>query len=160
MIAKLKFLVVILCTCVNLSAFADEHGTADEARALVAKALESMKKHGIETTIADINKKDGGYQDRDLYVVVYDLSGKNLAQINPKMVGKNMTDLKDADGKYFIRERIEMANKKGSGWQDYKFVNPLTKQIEPKSMYFEKYDTVIVGCGFYKKTNLRRSQLV
>ena len=45
-----------------------------------------------------------------------------------------MTDVKDADGKYFIRERIEMANKKGSGWQDYKFVNPLTKQIEPKSM--------------------------
>jgi len=151
MTATLKYIVVILFTCINLSALAAEQGTAEEAKALVAKAIESMKKHGIENTIADINKKDGGYQDRDLYVVVYDLNAKNLAQINPKMIGKNMIDLKDADGKYFIRERIEIANKKGSGWQDYKFVNPVTKQIEPKSMYIEKYETVIVGCGFYKK---------
>ncbi|MBC3862653.1 cache domain-containing protein [Undibacterium jejuense] len=151
MTATLKYIVVILFACINLSALAAEQGTAEEAKALVAKAIESMKKQGIENTIADINKKDGGYQDRDLYVVVYDLNAKNLAQINPKMIGKNMIDLKDADGKYFIRERIEIANKKGSGWQDYKFVNPVTKQIEPKSMYIEKYETVIVGCGFYKK---------
>ena len=43
-----------------------------------------------------------------------------------------------------------MAKTKGSGWQDYKFVNPETKQIEPKSMYIEKYDNVIVACGIYK----------
>jgi signal transduction histidine kinase len=67
------------------------------------------------------------------------------------MIGKDLSDLKDADGKYFVRERIELVKKKGSGWQDYKFVNPVSKQIEPKSMYVERYEDVIVGCGVYKK---------
>ena len=38
-------------------------------------------------------------------------------------------------------------------WQadeDYKFLNPVTKQIEPKSMYMEKLDDMLVGCGIYK----------
>jgi cytochrome c len=40
--------------------------------------------------------------------------------------------------------------KNGKGWQDYKFVNPVTKQIEPKAMYFEQYEDVVVNCGIYK----------
>ena len=118
---------------------------------MVQRTIDSMKKKGIDSTVADVNKKDGKYQDRDLYIVVYDLNGKNLAHINPKMIGKDLSDLKDADGKYFVRERIELVKKKGSGWQDYKFVNPVSKQIEPKSMYVERYEDVIVGCGVYKK---------
>lgn len=127
-----------------------EHGTASEAKVMVQKTIEAMKKSGVQATIAEINKRDGQYSDKDLYVVVYDFNGKNLAHLNPRMVGKDMIELKDEDGKFFIKERLEMAKKKGSGWQDYKFLNPLTKQIEPKSMYIEKYEDVIVGCGIYK----------
>jgi len=130
--------------------FAADHGTANEAKAMVQKAIDAMKKSGVEATIAEINKRDGQYQDRDLYVVVYDMNGKNLAHLNPKMVGKEMMDLTDVDGKFFIRERIELVKAKGKAWQDYKFVNPTSKQIEPKSMYVEKFENVIVGCGIYK----------
>jgi cytochrome c len=131
-------------------AFAEEHGTAAEAKAMVQKAIASMKKNGIENTLAEINKRDGQYKDKDLYVVVYSMAGQNLAHINPKMVGKDMLELTDVDGKRFIKERIELAKKNGSAWQDYKFLNPVSKQIEPKSMYIEKYESVIVGCGIYK----------
>lgn len=131
-------------------ALAEDHGTAAEAKAMVQKAITAMKKNGIESTIAEINKRDGQYKDKDLYVVVYSMSGQNLAHLNPKMVGKDMLELTDIDGKHFIKERIELAKKNGSAWQDYKFLNPLSKQIEPKSMYIEKYDNVIVGCGIYK----------
>ncbi|MCU6434464.1 cache domain-containing protein [Undibacterium sp. Jales W-56] len=129
---------------------AAEHGTANEAKAMVQKTIDAMKKSGVQATIAEINKHDGQYSDKDLYVVVYDLNGKNLAHLNPRMIGKDMIDLKDEDGKFFIKERLDIAKKKGSGWQDYKFLNPLSKQIEPKSMYIEKYQDVIVGCGIYK----------
>ncbi|GGC84552.1 cache domain-containing protein [Undibacterium terreum] len=132
------------------AAFSADAGTADEAKAMVQKAVAAMKKNGVDATIADINKRDGLYVDRDLYVVVYDLNGKNLGHLNPKMVGKDMRGLKDEDGKYFIRERLEIAIKKGSGWQDYKFLNPLSRKVEPKSMYVERYGNVIVGCGIYK----------
>lgn len=129
---------------------AEERGTAKEAMAMVQKTIATMKKNGVEPTIIEINKRDGSYKDRDLYVVIYSMDGKNLAHINPRMVGKDMVELKDADGKYFIKERLEMAKTKGSGWQDYKFVNPESKQIEQKSMYIEKYENVIVSCGIYK----------
>lgn len=145
-LTSLSFLLMLL----NLPVFAAEHGTANEAKAMVQKALDAMKKHGVDATITEINKRDGQYQDKDLYIVVYDVNGKNLAHLNPKMVGKDMMDLTDVDGKFFIRERIELVKTKGKGWQDYKFINPTTKQIEPKSMYVEKYENVIVGCGIYK----------
>ena len=80
------------------------------------------------------------------------MNGKVLAHgQNPKMVGKDMIEMKDADGKEFVKERVEIAKTKGKGWQDYKFTNPQTKQIEPKSSYIEKYEDMIVGCGIYKQ---------
>ena len=145
----LLFIFSVVCLCTT-PAVAEERGTAKEALAMVQKTISAMKKNGVEATITEINKRDGQYKDRDLYVVVYSIDGKNLAHVNPRMVGKDMIELKDADGKYFIKERLEMAKTKGSGWQDYKFVNPESKQIEPKSMYIEKYENVIVACGIYK----------
>ncbi len=139
----------VLC-CLMTPVFAEENGTAEQAKAMVQKTIAAMKKNGVDAIIADINKRDGQYRDRDLYVVVYDMKGKNLAHLNPKMVGKDLIELKDVDGKSFVKERIDIATKKGSGWQDYKFLNPESKKIELKSMYVEKHDNVIVGCGIYK----------
>ncbi len=136
--------------CVSVATAAEDHGSAAEAKAMVQKTIAAMKKNGIENTIAEINKRDGQYKEKDLYVVVYSITGQNLAHINSKMVGKDMMELTDVDGKHFIKERIELAKKSGSAWQDYKFLNPVSKQIEQKSMYIEKYENVIVGCGIYK----------
>jgi signal transduction histidine kinase len=58
--------------------------------------------------------------------------------------------MKDPDGKAYVKERIDIANKDGKGWQDYKFTNPLTKKIEPKTTYLEKVDDMIICCGAYK----------
>jgi signal transduction histidine kinase len=51
---------------------------------------------------------------------------------------------------YFVKERIKLANTAGKGWQDYKFTNPVTKKVEPKTMYIEKFDNYIFACGVYK----------
>lgn len=69
---------------------------------------------------------------------------------NEKMIGKNLIDLRDVYGKEFVKERVEMARSKGTFWQDYKFTNPTTKKIEPKSMYCEKLDNAAVCGGTYK----------
>jgi cytochrome c len=142
------------------SAFAaGNKGTADEAVAMVHKVINQMKTNGIEKTLSVLNRKKtpeelaahkGEFLDRDLYIVVYDMHGKNLAHLNPKMVGKDLSHITDADGKPFMKERIELVTSKGKGWQDYKFVNPVSKAIEQKSMYVERYQDVIIGCGVYK----------
>lgn len=148
------FLFALFSLSLAASAWAQkpEHGTADEAVAMVQQVIASIKANGKEKTLAEVNNTTSGkFRDRDLYVTINDLNGKNLAHgANTKMQGKDLIDLKDADGKYFMRERIEMAKTKGKGWQDYKFVNPVSKQIEPKSMYFEKYEDMIINCGIYK----------
>jgi len=128
-------------------------GTAAEATAMVDKAIAFIKKNGREKAFAEFNNPKGQFTDRDLYVVAYDMKGKVLAHgANAKMIGKDVIDLRDVDGKLFVKERVEMMSKgpDAQGWQDYKFMNPVSRQIEPKSMYLQRHEDMIVGCGIYK----------
>ncbi len=132
--------------------WAAERGTKLEAEAMVKKAVAYIKTNGKEKGLAEINKPKGQFVDRDLYVFVIDTGGKSLANpSNPKMVGKDMSQLKDADGKYINKERIEIALKHGKGWDDYKWVNPVSKKIALKSAYFKRLGELIVACGIYKE---------
>ena len=132
--------------------WAAEYGTAAEAEAMVKKAIAFLKANGKDKGFAEIGNPKGQFVDRDLYIFVYDLNGKCVAHgANPKMVGKDLVEMKDTDGKYYVKERIEIAKTKGKGWQDYKFTNPVSKKIESKTAYIEKLDEMIVGCGIYKK---------
>ena len=134
------------------TALAADVGTKDEATAMVKKAIGFIKTNGADKAYAEISNPKGQFVDRDLYVVVYDMTGKCLAHgANAKMIGRDLIDNKDVDGKEFVKERVEMMKKQASGWQDYKFRNPTTNQIEPKAMYIERLNDVIVGCGVYMK---------
>ncbi len=129
----------------------DENATAAEATAMVKKGISFIKANGKDKGYAEISNKEGQFIDRDLYLVVYGLDGTVRAHgANGKMVGKNLIDLKDVDGKPFVKERVELAQSKGTFWQDYKFTNPVSKKIEPKSMYCEKLDDAAVCGGIYK----------
>jgi hypothetical protein len=131
---------------------AEEYGSAAEAQAMVKKAREHMKKVGREQAYADFTGKKAPFVDRDLYVTVTSLNGPSLAHgMNAKMVGMDVTDYKDIDGKLYFRERFELAKAKGTFWQDFKFVDPLTKKVLPKSMYCETDVDVIVCTGIYKR---------
>jgi methyl-accepting chemotaxis protein-2 (aspartate sensor receptor) len=127
------------------------NGTAEEATVTVKKAVAYLRAHGADHMFEEVNNKLGRFCDRDLYVVVYDIHGKNMAHgANPKNIGQNLIDAKDGDGKPFMRERVALMSKQDSAWQDYKYVNPITKQMEQKSMYMERCDDLIIGCGIYK----------
>lgn len=129
---------------------AAEHASAKEAEAMVKKGVAYIKTNGRDKGYAEITSKSSQFRDRDLYLVVYGLDGKVWAHgQNEKMVGKVLIDLKDIDGKEFVRERTELAKTKSSFWQDYKFTNPLTKKVEPKSMYCERLDDTVVCGGIY-----------
>ena len=132
-------------------AHAADRGTAAEAEAMVKKAVAYIKEKGPEKAYDEFtNGKQ--FKDRDLYVIVYDLNGKNLAQgANPKLVGKDLIGLKDPDGKPLIQMFVDLAKTKGKGWvEGYKFLNPVTQKIENKAMYLERVGDTLVGCGIYK----------
>ena len=133
------------------TARAEGNATKDEAVAMVKKGVAFIRSNGKDKGYAEISAKGGKFSDRDLYLVVYGLDGTVHAHgDNEKMIGKNLIDLKDVDGKAFVKERVELAQSKGTFWQDYKFTNPVTKKIEPKQMYCEKLDNTAVCAGIYK----------
>ena len=123
----------------------------DEAQAMVKKGVAFIKSQGKDKGYAEISNKQGTFIDRDLYLTVYGMDGTVRAHgANEKMIGKNLIEMKDVDGKPFVKERLDMAQSKASFWQDYKFTNPVSKKIEPKQMYCEKLDDSVVCGGIYK----------
>jgi len=128
-----------------------EFASRDEAIAMVKKGVAFIKSAGKEKGYAEISNKKGQFTDRDLYLVVYGMDGTVFAHgANEKQVGRNLIDLKDVDGKPFVKERVELAQKQPSFWQEYKFTDPVTRKIEPKQMYCERLDDVVVCGGIYK----------
>ena len=131
----------------------DNPATAKEAEAMVKKGVAFIKANGKDKGYAAINDRDNkDFHDRDLYLAVHRIDGTALAHgTNEKMVGKNFMEMKDIDGKEYIKERVEFAKTKPTFWTDYKFNNPVTKKIEAKTSYCERLDDTVVCGGIYKK---------
>ena len=127
----------------------EQHASKADAEQMVKKAVAYYRKNGRERAFAAF-QRPGPFIDRDLYVSVYTLDGVSVAHINQRMIGKNMMDLRDPSGKYFVRERMEAARQRDSGWQDYSFFNPVTKKIEPKDMYWQRADDLVFAVGAYR----------
>jgi cytochrome c len=126
-------------------------GNATEAKALVEKGAAFMKANGKEKTLSEISKLKGQFDKGDLYIFAYDMTATVLAHPkNPKIIGKNLLEVPDNDGKYFRKDVIQGAKTKGSGWVDYKYLNPDTKKVEPKTTYFLKVEDIILCAGAYK----------
>jgi cytochrome c len=134
-------------------AAADEPATAAEAQAMVKKGVAYIKANGKDKGFAEITRRDSKeFHDRDLYLAVHKLDGTAVAHgTNDKMVGKNFIEMKDMDGKEYIKERVEFARTRNIFWTDYKFNNPVSKKIEPKTAYCERLDDYVVCGGIYKK---------
>jgi signal transduction histidine kinase len=152
----MRFFALILCAVLTTMASpvtAAQFGTKDEAVAMVKRVQAEFKKDGPAATFKAVSDKAvAEYHDRDLYPFIYDMTGKCVAHgARPALIGKNLIDLKDQDGKFLIREMVTLAKGPGSGWVDYKWPNPLNNKIEDKSSYVEKMGDYFVGVGVYKQ---------
>ena len=127
--------------------------TEKDAIAMVERGVALVKAKGKDEMIKKINAKDGDYVQGELYIDMRDLkSGIVLAHpINPSIVGKDLTDVPDANGKKYRREIIDLAAAKGKGWVDYQYKNPSSGKIEPKTTYIQRVDDIVLEAGIYKK---------
>ncbi|KAB8054082.1 cache type 2 domain-containing protein [Janthinobacterium rivuli] len=127
--------------------------TEKDAIAMAERGAAFMKAHGKEEMMKKITAKDPDFVQGSLYVDMRDIkTGIVLAHpINPSIVGKDLTDVPDANGKKYRREIIELAQKQGKGWVDYQYKNPTTGKIEPKTTYILRVNDVVLEAGIYKK---------
>ena len=120
--------------------------TIKDAKVLVDKAIAYYNANGLDKTIAEVNNPKGQLQKDGLYVVIQDFKGIILANGgNPALVGQNHWDVKDPNGKLFVREHVEIAKTKGSGTVDFVWVNPATKKVQAKTNYLKRTE----GKDFY-----------
>ncbi|HEU5436430.1 MAG TPA: cache domain-containing protein [Telluria sp.] len=123
-----------------------------DAIAMVQKGADFMKSASKEEMIKRINAKDPEFVQGPLYLTMRDARGIILANpVNPAMIGKDLVDVPDADGKPFRREILQLAKSKGKGWVDYKFKNPASGKVEAKTTYIQLVGDVTLEAGIYKK---------
>lgn len=132
--------VILSLSLVAGSAFASsERATPEEAKSMVKKALNFYKSNGKDKTFAALNDPKGQFIDRDLYVFVHDDKGIYYAIApKPAFIGKDMSSVRDANGKFIVKEQIEVLAKQDSMWQEYDWQSPATNKIERKKTYCEK----------------------
>lgn len=150
---RIKTLTAVAAAVLASSAFAFAAGpaTKDQAVAMVKKAVAAIKAEGTEKAYAEINTPAGKFVDGEIYTVVQGFDGTTLAHAtNPKLIGKNMMEAQDVDGKYFAKGMAERGQKEASFWYDFKFVNPVTKKIQVKDMYCEALPPTTVCAGVYR----------
>ncbi len=140
---------VMLVSAFVTPALAQERGTPEQAQALCDRALLHMKEVGPETAIGDFNNPEGGYIDRDLFVIVYDPSGMIMTGV-PALIGKDAHHLTDVTGKEFGKAIIDAAHETDGSWVEYHMTNPKTKKVEEKTSYVRRFDDYVVFVGAYK----------
>ena len=144
--------VLALLSCLLMPAAARaERATADEAQAMVKKAIDFYRKQGRERALQEFAREGGPFLDRELYVTLYEMDGTCLAHINSRLRGMNTRELRDLDGKYYIRDRLEAAQEAPNGWQDYKSYNVVSRKVEAKKVYWERFQDLVFACGAYKR---------
>jgi cytochrome c len=126
--------------------------TEKDAVALVEKGAQFMRLHGKDEMIRKINTKDPDFYAGALYLALRDMNGITVAHPTTALIGKNLVDVPDADGKLFRREMMAVAQgSKGRGWVEYKFLNPATGKVEPKITYVLRVGDVALEAGIYKR---------
>lgn len=143
---------VLLCAGLPATAQTRPPATRAEAVALVRKAVAMIDKVGKEQALQAFSDPHGEFVDRELYIVVIDFNGVSLANgNNRKMIGKQLMAIRDVDGRNFARESVELARYSGKGWlEPFRFVNPVTGALAPKTVYLERVDDYLVLSGIYQ----------
>jgi signal transduction histidine kinase len=146
-------LLITLSTMALPMARADDaKPTEDEAKAITLKAVDVIAQKGIDAA-RDAFHADGEFKHGEIYVNVIDSTGKWLVYPpKPTAEGQSVLNVKDADGKFLVQDIIKVATDTGEGWVNYRWMNPVAKQIQPKVTYVKRVpgQDLIAYVGIYK----------
>ncbi|MCO5356500.1 methyl-accepting chemotaxis protein [Acidovorax kalamii] len=138
-----------------VAAFRLQQGTADEAAALVQKAVALYKTTSQDQFLRSLTDKNQPYHDRDMYVFVLDSAGTYRAfGGNPAKVGTRVQDIPGIAGDQLVSDIVAQADR-APGWVEYDINNPATGAVQTKMSYVSRVGDLYVGCGVYKSLAAR-----
>jgi cytochrome c len=121
-----------------------------DVRKWVDDAVVLFENTGRENTLAEIADSRGRFVLGERYIFALDLNGTMLAHpIEPELTGKDLLDLRDSDGKVFVRRIVLTAKTKGYGFTEYVWRSPGSHDELHKTVFFERVDGMVLCSGFY-----------
>ena len=141
----------------SAAAFAQQgqFGTAQEARAMLNKAVDAVK--ADKTKALDVfNNGEGGFLDRDLYPFCFNASDGKFVAVGPnarQLLGTDVRALKDPNGKVYGLELYGAAQKPQGQITEvsYVFTQPgADKTPVPKVTFVTKAGDLGCGVGYYR----------
>jgi signal transduction histidine kinase len=146
-VRKVAVLVIMLLAFATSAFAAGNFGTADEAKAMLEKAVAAIKANKADA-LAKFTKGEGGFKDRDLYPFCGGPDGNFTA--HPSLVGKSLKDLKDKAGKPLGQEIYAAATPGKISEVAYMWPRPGTTDPVQKYSFVTKVDDQVCAVGYYK----------
>ena len=130
------------------AASAQQSATADDAKALLARAATAIKadKPGA---LARFDAPNGGFKDRDLYVFCFDRRSGIVLAGPPTTKGRDIRTLRDPTGKMFGQEMFANVKDGDVITEDYLFPKPNSTVPVAKESFIEGLGDVACGVGYY-----------
>lgn len=150
----MKQLITGALLCLSAAAaVAAPEPTEKDAIAMTERGAAFVKAHGKDELIKKIAAKDPSFVQGSMYIYMRDFpNGVNIAHpFNQSIIGKDLNDVPDTNGKFYRRDIMELAKKDGKGWVDYMYKNPENGKIESKTSYVLRVNDVVLITGIYKK---------
>jgi Single Cache domain 2 len=152
MLRNLAFVVgyaVILVLSSTASVWAADFGTAEEAKAMLERAVAAMKED--EAKALDMfNKGEGGFKDRDLYVFCANASDGTLTA-HPTIKGEHLQEVKGKKGYPLGQEIMENATEGTIKEITYWWPRPGSDKPLEKTTFYTKVGDQDCGVGHYKE---------
>jgi len=139
------------------AATASTKSSPDKIEELVNKACALLEKEG-KAAFPKFRGKDSEFIYAGNYIFVQNTSGVMMMHpIKFKMEGQNLIDMKDVNGKPFVMEMSKLALEKGSGWMEYMWPKPGSKEQSRKISYVKLCNVdgekAAVGFGVWDMTD-------
>ena len=144
----------LLCTSLLLgsSVFASDFGTSEEARSMLERAVEAMKKDK-EAALQAFTEGTDGFKDRDLYVTCFELGGRGglitaYGGVGD-LIGKSGYDLIDKNGTN-MGELLDNNTQDEVKTVTYWWPRPGSEEPVEKESYYMTIDDTNCLVGYYK----------
>ncbi|CAG4897164.1 methyl-accepting chemotaxis protein [Paraburkholderia gardini] len=126
-------------------------GCADEARALVERAVALIRNEGAAAAIRRFHQRDGDFVDRDLFIIVLDRRGYFRAfGADPGKADKPAVAAPGVNVEELNRKTMQCADS-GGGWIEFRSLHPETRVAVDKMAYvMPAGPDLIVMCSLNK----------
>src|SRR5262252_3843559 len=136
----------LLVAFASAPAFSAQYGTKEEARAMLDKVVAELKRDR-EGTMKALANGDEGFKDRDLYPFCIGPDGRTTGHAAKERIGEKATELKDKNGKLFVKEMFKVAKEGKVKTVSYQFPRPGETQPVAKVSYVTKVGDQVCGVG-------------